>query len=95
MEIYTIQRPSLLLAAACAPSASWLLYATSPVVAAARPAPAPREHQVQAQAELARKLVLAAGSNGTTGFVGSNSISVDSKPMTDGVSGAPPRGRPV
>jgi hypothetical protein len=95
MGTYTIQRLSLLPAAVCAPSASWLPSATSPVVAAARPAPAPRVHQVQTQAELARELVLTAGSNGITGFVGSNAVSVDIKRMTDGVSGVPPRGRPV
>jgi 3-oxoacyl-ACP reductase-like protein len=96
MEIYTIQRPSLLPpAAVCAPSASWSPYATSPVVAAAKPAPAPRAHQVQTQAELARELVLTSGSNGITGFVGSNGPSDGVKRMTDGASGVPPRGRPV
>jgi hypothetical protein len=95
MEIYTIQRPSLLPAAVCAPSASWLPSSTNPVVAGAKPAPAPQVHQVQIQAELARELVLTDGSNGTTGFVGSNGISVDSKRMTDGANGVPPRGRPV
>jgi hypothetical protein len=95
MEIYTIQRPSLLLAAVCAPSATWLPSATSPVVAAAQPAPAPRVHQVQTQAELARELVLTNSGNGITGFVDSNGISSGVKPMTDGASGVPPRGRPV
>ena len=95
MEIYTIQRPSLLPAAVCAPSASWLPYSTSPVVAAAKPAPAPQEHQVQTQAELARELVLIDGGNGITGFVGSNGLSGGVKRMTDGASGVPPRGRPV
>jgi hypothetical protein len=95
MEIYTIQRPSLLPAAVLAPSAFRPSTATSPVVAAAKPAPAPQVHQVQIQAELARELVLSYGGNGTTGFVGSNGVSVDSKPMTDAASGVPPRGRPV
>ena len=95
MEIYTIQRPSLSLAAVCAPSASWPSSATSPVVAAAKPAPASQVHQVQTQAELARELVLTDGSYGITGFVGSNGHSDGVKRMTDGASGVPPRGRPV
>ena len=95
METYTIQRPSLLPAAVCAPSASWLPYATSPVVAAAEPALAPQVHQVQTQAELARELVLTNSGNEITGFVGSNGLSGGVKRMTDGASGVPPRGRPV
>jgi hypothetical protein len=95
MEIYTIERPSLSPAAVCAPSASWRPSSTSPVVAAAEPAPASQVHQVQTQAELARELVLTDGSYGITGFVGSNGVSVDSKRVTDGASGVPPRGRPV
>ncbi len=92
MEIYTIQRPSLLLAAACAPSAP--KPATAPVAAwVAERARVSQVHQVQTQAELARTLVLGDGGNGTTGFVGSNGISV--KRMTDDASGVPPRGRPV
>jgi hypothetical protein len=105
MEIYTIQRPSLLLAAACAPSASWLPSTASAAVPAAKPKPAPASqvHQVQTQAELARTLVLTdgsygtsvstgiKGSTGTKGFVGNDSV----KRMTDGASGVPPRGRPV
>ena len=87
-----LTRPSALLPAACAPSA--LLPAASPVLAEAW-APISRVHQVQTQAELARELVLTDGSYGITGFVGSNGISVDSKRMTDGASGVPPRGRPV
>jgi hypothetical protein len=87
MEIYTIQRPSLLLAAACAPSAPMPMTAPVAVLAAER-ARVPQVHQVQIQAELGRTN----GSNyGTTGFVGSNGISV----KTDGASGVPPRGRPV
>ena len=86
MEIYTIQRPSLLLAAACAPSAPISMAAPVAVVAAER-APLSQVHQVQIQAELGRTN----GSNyGTTGFVGTKRISV-----TDGGSGVPPRGRPV
>jgi hypothetical protein len=98
MESYTIQRPSLLLAAVCAPSASWLPSTASAAVRAAKPAPDSQVHQVQTQAELARTLVLTGGSNGTSvsiyikGFVGSN---VSVKRMTDGASGVPPRGRPV
>ena len=92
MEIYTVERPSLLLAAACAPSA--LVPSTAPVaVLAAERAPVSQVHQVWTQAELGRSLISADGTYGTTGFVGSNGISV--KRMTDGASGVPPRGRPV
>jgi hypothetical protein len=94
MKLNTIQRPSLLPAAVCAPSASWLPSVTSVVALAAAPAPASQVHQVQVQAELARELVRVDGSYGITGFVGGNGVSVDSKRMTD-ASGAPPRGRPV
>jgi hypothetical protein len=95
MEIYTMQRPSLLLAAVCAPSASWLPESAPVALLAAERAPISQAHQVQIQAELVRTLADVDGSNGTTGFVGSNGISVDSKRMTDGASGVPPRGRPV
>jgi hypothetical protein len=91
VESYTIQRPSLLLAAACAPSASWLPLTASAVHAAPQSAPAPRAYQVQIQAELAQALVLSDGSNGINGFVDSSGV----KRMTDGASGVPPRGRPV
>jgi hypothetical protein len=90
MEIYTIQRPSLL-APACALSA-----AADPkghefvAMTAAQWAPLSRAYQVQTQAELAQALVLSGSGNGTTGFVGTKRISV-----TDGGSGVPPRGRPV
>jgi hypothetical protein len=84
MEIYTIQRPSLLLAAACAPSAPMSM--TAPV--AVERARVSQVHQVQIQAELGRTN---GSTYGTTGFVGSNGISV----KTDGASGVPPRGRPV
>ena len=91
MEIYTIQRPSLL-PAACAPSASWLpVTAPVSVITAPRPAPAPRVHQVQIQAELAQVLALASG-NGINGFEGRTG---SDKRMADGASGVPPRGRPV
>jgi hypothetical protein len=93
MEIYTMQRPSLLLAAACAPSASWLPSTAPVAVLAAERAPASQVHQVQTQAELAQALVRTDGSYGTTGFVGGNGVSI--KRMTDGASGVPPRGRPV
>ncbi len=93
MENYTTQRPSLLPAAACAQSASWLPSAAPvAVLAAPQSAPAPRVHQVQIQAELAQALVLTDG-YGITGFEGGNVFTV--KRMTDGDSGAPPRGRPV
>ena len=90
MEIYTIQRPSLL-APACAPSAAAIPSGHKSVVMTdAQWAPLPRAHQVQTQAELAQALVLSGSGNGTTGFVGTKRISV-----TDGGSGVPPRGRPV
>jgi hypothetical protein len=98
MEIYTIQRPSLLPAAACAPSASWLPSTASVVNAAPQSAPAPRVHQVQIQAELAQALVLSDGSNGINGSYGDSAfVGIDGsvKRMTDGASGVPPRGRPV
>ena len=50
MEIYTIQRPSLSLAAACAPSATWLHSTASAVIAAPQSAQASRVDQVQIQA---------------------------------------------
>ena len=90
MEIYTIERPSLLLPA-CAPSASWLPSTAPVAVLAAKRAPSSQVHQVRTQAELAQVLVGTDGSYGSTGFVGSNVA----KPMTDGASGVPPRGRPV
>ncbi|MEU8663661.1 hypothetical protein [Actinoplanes philippinensis] len=62
---------------------------------AARLVPAPRVHQVPAQAELGKSaLVRVDGNKGTTGFKGSN-ITISSKRYTDGGSGVPPRGRPV
>jgi hypothetical protein len=91
VKFYTIERPSMLLAAACAPSA--MLPESAPVaLLVAERAPASQAHQVQIQAELVRTLVDVDGSYGTTGFVGSNGIS---KRLTDGASGVPPRGRPV
>src|SRR3954452_24651646 len=89
---YTIKRPSTLLAAAWAPSASLLPVSAPVAVLAAERAPVSQAHQVRIQAELVRTLADVDGSNGTTGFVGSNGIS---KRMTDGASGVPPRGRPV
>ena len=104
---YTIERPSTLLAAVCAPSASWLptvpvakstvQVESAPVtILAAERAPASQAHQVQIQAELAPVLVGIDGSYGITGFVGSN-VATDSakERMTDGANGVPPRGRPV
>jgi hypothetical protein len=96
MEINTIQRPSLPLAAVCAPSVSWLPESAPVAILAAERAPASQVHQVQLQAELAAALVRTDGSYGTTGFVGSNgSADIANKRMTDGASGVPPRGRPV
>jgi len=92
MEIYTIERPSMLLAAACAPSASWLPSTARVAVLAAERAPSSQVHQVRTQAELAQVSGGIDESYGSTGFVGSNGVS---KPMTDGASGVPPRGRPV
>ena len=93
VEIYTIQRPLLLPAAVCAPSASWLpIIPRVAVITALRPAPAPRAYQVLSQAELAQAQVLAYGSNGIDGFKGRSG---SAKHMTDGASGVPPRGRPV
>jgi hypothetical protein len=92
MEIYMIERPSMPLAAACAPSASWLPSTAPVAVLAAERAPASQVHQVRTQAELAQVLVGTDGSYGSTGFVGSNGLSVK---RTDGASGVPPRGRPV
>ena len=99
MEIYTmIKRPSLLLPAACAPSAVAMPSRHDSVVMTdARQAPLSQVHQVQIQAELAWTSVLGGSGNGTTGFaastgfVGSNGASV----KTDAASGVPPRGRPV
>jgi hypothetical protein len=89
---YTIERPSTLLAAVCAPSAVWLPASAPVALLAVERAPISQAHQVQIQAELVRTLGDVYGSNGTTGFVGSNGTS---KRMTDGASGVPPRGRPV
>ena len=97
VEIYTMNRPSTPLTAACAPSAWLLAPAATPVVVpvlAAERAPVSRVHQVQVQAELARVLVLTDGIKGSTGFQ-DLSVSTDSKRYTDGGSGVPPRGRPV
>jgi hypothetical protein len=95
MEMYTMTRPSMLLTAACAPSAPWSAAApASAALLAATRAPISRVHQAQVQAELARALVLTDGINGTTGFEGTG-VSTDSKRYVDGGSGVPPRGRPV
>ncbi|GIF07885.1 hypothetical protein [Actinoplanes siamensis] len=92
-------RPSMLPSAACAPSVLLPAAAPSALLAVERVL-VPQAHQVvsQHQAELgewAVERVLVGGmngTNGTTGFKGSDSIS--SKRYTDG-DGAPPRGRPV
>jgi hypothetical protein len=91
VKLYTIERPSMLLAA-CTPSATLPVPAV-PALLAAEWAPASRAHQVQIQAELVRTMVDVDGSYGSTGFVGSNVTS--KKRLTDGASGVPPRGRPV
>ena len=92
MEIYTIQRPSLLLAA-CAPSASILPVSAYAAPTAPRRALVSRVHQAPIQAELDWANGSATAVNGTTGFVGSNGVTV--KAMTDDAKGVPPRGRPV
>jgi hypothetical protein len=93
MEMTTnMTRPSVLLTAACAPSALLPTMPATPVVAAER-APISRVHQVLTQAELAQGKGRANGINGTTGFKGLGS-SVDSKQYAD-ERGTPPRGRPV
>ena len=90
---YTIERPSTLLSAVCAPSAVLPVHAPVALLVAERAA-ASQAHQVQIQAELVRTLADVDGSYESTGFVGSNDTSA-SKRMTVGGSGAPPRGRPV
>jgi hypothetical protein len=99
---YTILRPSLLPAAACAPSISYAKETVLATILAAEWAPASRGHQVQIQAELVEVLGGTVGSAGTTGFnegtasVGSNvATDLAEKQMKDGASGVPPRGRPV
>ena len=89
MEIFTYERPAAM------PAALAPLSAVRVALAAPRPS-TPQVHQVQIQAELSAALVRNDGSYGTTGFVGSNgSADIANKRMTDGASGAPPRGRPV
>jgi hypothetical protein len=105
MESYTMTIPSMPLTLACAPSApvalpavEWAAISAPPVrpvrVLAAERAPVSRVHQVQVQAELARELTPTDGINGTTGTTGFDGIDV-SKRYAVGVSGVPPRGRPV
>jgi hypothetical protein len=93
---HQIERPSVLLSVACAPSAEWLSESAPVALLVAERAPVSQAHQVQVQAELVRTLVgVDASNNGTTGFVGGNS-SIPMKRRTDGAGGAPPpRGRPV
>ena len=101
MENMTLTRPSVLLTAACAPSAVLPSAAAAPVavpVLAAEAAPISRVHQVQNQAELALTALVPSGGstngiNGTTGFMGLGGF-VDSKQYAD-ERGIPPRGRPV
>lgn len=99
---YTIQRPSLLPTAACAPSISYAKETVPATILAAEWAPASRVHQVQIQAELVAALGGTVGSAGTarfnsgTAFVGSNGTDLlAAKRMKDGASSFPPRGRPV
>jgi len=99
MKSYTFERPSLL-PAFCAPtSASWLPIRESIVVLAAERAQLSQVHQVRIQAELARTLVTAGGSYGTSGLgtngLGSRGTDSAEKPMAVVASGVPPRGRPV
>lgn len=94
MEIYNATRPSVLLPAACSPSAPMPAAAAlvaTPVMAAER-APISRVHQVRTQAELALVDGRTNGINGTTGFKGLGSVG--SKQYGD-ERGIPPRGRPV
>ncbi|TWG25687.1 hypothetical protein [Actinoplanes teichomyceticus] len=102
----TLMRPSMLPSAVCAPSVLLPAAAVPAALPAAERVPAPQVHQVlsPSQAELgewAAERVLAGGVkgstgttsiNGTTGFMGNDSIS--GKRYTDG-GGVPPRGRPV
>jgi hypothetical protein len=59
----------------------------------------PQVHQVSRQAVLAQaraqrvRMAASYGTNGTTGFRGDDITTA--KQIVDGVSGAPPRGRPV
>ncbi|GIE83804.1 hypothetical protein [Actinoplanes regularis] len=104
MRINTmLMRPSLLPSAVCAPSALLPVAVAPSAPLAVERVLAPQAHQVfsQSQAELGKwavepvltgGLLGGTGTNGTTGFKGSDSISV--KRYTDG-GGVPPRGRPV
>jgi hypothetical protein len=95
MSTNKLTRPSVLLTAACAPSAlsaSAAAPVAAPVLAAAW-APISRVHQVQTQAELALDSGRTNEINGSTGFMGLG-VSVDSKRYV-GERGIPPRGRPV
>jgi hypothetical protein len=96
MEIYTMTQLSMLLPAACAPSAVLPATAAAPVampVLAAERAPISRVHQATVQAELVPASGRVNEINGTTGFKGLG-VSVDSKRYVD-ERGVPPRGRPV
>jgi hypothetical protein len=93
MEIYTMNRPSVLLTSACAPSAMWPATASVALLAAER-APMSRVHQAPIQAELALALVLAGDINSTNGTTGFKDVEA-AKRYTVGGSGVPPRGRPV
>ncbi|MEU4426097.1 hypothetical protein AB0F81_36215 [Actinoplanes sp. NPDC024001] len=94
MKLNTMMRPSMLPTAAWTPSAPLPATAAPLALLAAERISVPQVHQVQAQAELGKAvLVLIDGNKGTTGFKGNNAIS--RKRYTDGGSGVPPRGRPV
>ncbi|AGL20774.1 hypothetical protein [Actinoplanes sp. N902-109] len=92
---HMIERPSMLLAAACAPSAVVLPVSAPVALLAGERAQLSQAHQTQIQAELVRTLVAVDGGYGTSGFVGSNGTDSAMKRRTSGGSGVPPRGRPV
>ncbi|MBG0561755.1 hypothetical protein [Actinoplanes aureus] len=92
MKLNTTMRPSMLPTAAWTPSAPLPATAAPLALLAAERTPVPQVHQVQAQTELGKAvLVLIDGNKGTTGF----NSSISRKRYTDGGSGVPPRGRPV
>ena len=94
MEIYTIERPSLL-PVLCAPtSASWLPRHESIVATVAERAQLSQAHQARTQADLAGIQAGVDAGYGTNGFLGSSIVSA-AKRMTGVASGVPPRGRPV
>jgi hypothetical protein len=110
VNVYLTERPSALpavraqVSGVCIRSASGvardLLVGHPSVRAMAAGAPRlPQVHQVSRQAVLAQarvqqvQMAASNGTNGTTGFRGDGIATA--KQIVDGVSGAPPRGRPV